>query len=92
MPSTTNKGNTTKNPTSHKWPADNLAYIVACELSGNDKPSHWQLIAGYRLLIRSTLHRRVLNLPLSQHVKEYKKAKAILFPHTVKNQIKKSHT
>jgi len=91
MPSTVNKATSTQTSTSQQWPADNLAYITACQLAGGDKPNQWQLIAGYRILIRSTMHRRVLNLPVSQHVKEYKAAKAILFPHTVKSQFKKSN-
>lgn len=58
--------------------ADNLAWIVACELSKSEDPNASQLMAGYRLLIRSTIQRGKLKLNVTKHLAEYREAKSIL--------------
>jgi len=65
---------------------DNLAWLVALQLSKGKPPMHWQIISGYRVLCRQIAHRRRLKLPIIKHMAEYREAKKILFPEGCKNE------
>jgi len=65
-----------------KFSKTNLVWIIACQMSGDEMPKQWQIITGYRALVRSILSRKRLGLPVYEHMVEYREAKKIIFPNS----------
>ena len=61
-----------------EWSHNNLAWIVACQISCGEEPKVWQLMVGYRVLIKSTLRRWKFGLSVTSHLEEYRQAREIL--------------
>ncbi len=59
-------------------PFDNLAWLIACDCSGNLSPNYNQLYIGFRILRRKIIHRHKIGLEVKSHMEEYREAKLIL--------------